>query len=147
MKKLLFLFALLFAVSLSAQNLQNEKLFGTAASPVDFDTLTADSLTAISRNITYSTYLDVKGGVTIWGDVELVSGTFSTITVTAAMLNGEDYRVGPYHTVGTIDTADVWDFSLSRLSWWGPNRGFRVKFTAQDTTTAVFRPTGEAEIK
>jgi len=147
MKKMFFLFALLFAVSLSAQNLQNEKLFGAAANPVNFDTLTAADSIATSRSITYSTYLDVKGGVTIWGDVELVSGTFSALTVTAAMLNGEDYRIGPFHSVGTIDSAGVWDFSLSRLSWWGPNRGFVVRFTALDSSTAVYRPTGNAEIK
>jgi len=126
MTKIFFLFALLFAVSLSAQQFQNEKLFGTSASPTNLDTLTAEDSIATSRAITYSVFLDVKGGVTIWGHANLISGTFSAITVTAAMLNGENERVGPFHTVGTIDTADVWDFSLSRLSWWGPNRGFKI---------------------
>ncbi|TVM01821.1 MAG: hypothetical protein CV087_10345, partial [Candidatus Brocadia sp. WS118] len=144
MKKILFLFVLLFAFSLSAQQLQNEFLFGTAASPVNFDTLTAADSIAVSRSITYSTYLDVKGGVTIWGNVELVSGTFSALTVQAAMLHGSEYTAGPFHSVGTIDTADVYDFSLSRLSWWGPNRGFVVKYIAQDTSTAIYRVTGEA---
>jgi len=147
MKKILFLFVLLFAFSLSAQQLQNEFLFGTAASPVNFDTLTAADSVATSHAITYSVFLDIKGGVTIWGNVELVSGTFSALTVQAAMLHGSEYTSGPFHSVGTIDTADVYDFSLSRLSWWGPNRGFVVKYIAQDTSTAIYRVTGEAEIK
>jgi len=147
MRKILFLFALLFAVSLPAQQFQNEKLFGTGASPTNLDTLTAADSVATSRSIIYSVFLDIKGGVTIWGHVNLIDGTFSAITVTAAMLNGENERIGPFHTVGTIDTADVWDFSISRLSWWGPNRGFQVRFAAQDTSTAEYEVSANAEIK
>jgi len=147
MKNFIFLIFMIISVQLSAQQLQNEKLFGTSASPTNLDTLTAADSVATSRSIIYSVFLDVKGGVTIWGHVNLIDGTFSAITVTAAMLNGENERVGPFHTVGTIDTADVWDFSISRLSWWGPNRGFQVRFAAQDTSTAEYEISGNAEIK
>lgn len=143
----IFAAILFLTVTGKAQQLQNELLFGTGASPVSLDTLTEADSIATGRNITYSAYMDLKNEVMIWGEATLLEGTFSSIAVHVAMLHGSEYEAGPFHVVDSIDAAGDYDFSLKEVTWWGPNRGFVVRYVAQDTSTAEVKIRGEAAIK
>lgn len=127
----------MFAVIANAQ-INDQGIFGTQSTPVNYDTLATDADTLASRVVYWNGWRSKRGSLSIYGKFWMLSGTSKTITVKWAPLlryaSASDYHLdddaASWQTLGTKTFSDSvkYNYVVSAQSYWQFLKGFQLLY-------------------
>jgi len=137
-KKLILL--LIFLPILAHAQAYDRGVFGTESVIAEYDTLGASDDSVASRIVYWRGNQSMRGSLTVWGKMWLLSGDARTMTVKFSPLyENSTSSLGAQQTLGTVTVTDSanYEYNVAGQSWWRYCIGYKLDYVPDATGSQI----------